>query len=85
MYIQKATSCEKNIRQSKENRKRNKHAEKLSTNERPKEQRERITRGESPSPRPIKKRTTKRSKQLVIGFVHALKSSPISLPLNTPH
>ena len=42
---------------------------KLITKERTKEQRERITRGESPSPRPIKERTTKISKQLVIRFV----------------
>ena len=58
---------------------------KLITKERTKEQRERITRGEFPSPRPAKKRTTKRSKQLVIGFFHVLKSPPISLPPNTPH
>ena len=57
----------------------------LITKERTKEQRERITRGESPSPRPFKKRNTKRSKQLVIGFVHVLKSPPISLRPNTPH
>ena len=93
MYIQEATSW-KNIRQNKEYKERKKQKKttkqtktnkELITKERTKEQRERITRGESPSPRPIKKRTTKRSKQLVIGFVHVLKSSPISLPPNTPH
>ena len=46
---------------------------------------DRITRGESPSPRPIKKRTTKTSEQLVMGFAPVLKSTPISLPPNTPH
>ena len=57
----------------------------LSTKKRTKEQREGITRGESPSPRPIKKRTTKKGEQLVIGFVPVLKSSPIPFPPNTPH
>ena len=57
----------------------------LITKERTKEQRERITRGESLSLRPIKKRTTKISEQLVIGFVPILKSSPILLPPNTPY
>ena len=86
MYIQKATSCKRSVRQTKDYKKRNeKTKKKLITKERTKEQRERITRGESPSPRPIKERTTKISKQLVIGFVHVLKSPPISLPPNTPH
>jgi len=58
---------------------------KLITKDRTKEQRKRITRCESPSPRPFKKRTTKRSKQLVIRFVHVLKSLPISLHPNTSH
>ena len=52
---------------------------------RTKEHRDRITRGESPSPRPIKKRATKKSEQLVIGFVPVLESAPVSLPPNTPH
>ena len=52
---------------------------------RTKEHRDRITRGESPSPRPIEKRATKISEQLVIGFVPVLKSTPVSLPPNTPH
>ena len=78
----------RHIRQTKEYRERNKQTKnktKLNTKERREEQRERFTRGESPSPRPIKKRTTKKSKQLVLGFVHVLESSPISLPPNTPH
>ena len=52
---------------------------KLITKERTKEQRERITRGESKSPRPVKKGTTKRSKQ-VIGAFHVLfhKKNPFS-------
>ena len=57
----------------------------LITKKRTKEHRDRIPKGESPSPRPIKKRTIKISEQLVIGFVPVLKSAPISLPPNTPH
>ena len=41
---------------------------------------DRITRGESPSPRPIKKRTTKTSEQLVMGFALSSKVEGISLP-----
>ena len=89
-----------NIRQNKEYRERNKHKERrkrkknkktngnnkeLVTKKRTKEHRDRFTRGESPSPRPIKKEATKISEQLVIGFVPVLKSTPISLPSNTPH
>ena len=56
MYIQKATSCKKSIRQTKDYRKRNeKTKKKLITKERTKEQRERITRDEFPSPRPVKR------------------------------
>ena len=81
MYIQKAISCKRSVRQTKDYRKRNeKTKKKLITKERTKEQNERITRGESPNPRLVKKRTTKRSKQVVIRFFHVLKSLPISLP-----
>ena len=58
---------------------------KLITEKRTKEHRDRITRGESPSPRPIKKRATKVSEQLVIRLVPILESTPITLPPNTPH
>ena len=67
-------------------RKKNKRSkQELIAKKRTKEHRNRITRGESPSPRPIKKRATKISEQLVIGFVPVLKSTPVSLPPNTPH
>ena len=49
-----------------------------------KEHRERITRCESPSPKPVKQRATKRSKQLVFQTIHVLKSPPIMLPPNRP-
>ena len=69
---------------TRENKKQTEQ-KKLNTMKRTKEHRDRITRGESPSPRPIKKRATKISEQLVIGFVPVLKSAPVSLPPNTPH
>ena len=59
--------------------------QRLITKKRTKEHRDRITRGESPSPRPVKKSATKVSEQLIIGFVPILKSTPVSLPPNAPH
>ena len=55
----------------------------ITNKERAKEQRERITRCESP--RPIKKGIKKESKQLVIRSIQVLKSLPIAFPPNTPH
>ena len=79
----------KNIRQTKDDRKyknkNKKQRKKLITKERSKERNERITRSESSSPRPIKKGTTERSKQLVFRTFHVLKSMPITLLPNTPH
>ena len=48
--------------------------------ERTKKTGERITRGESPSPRPVKQRAIKGSLELVIWTIHVLKSPPVSLP-----
>ena len=62
-----------------------KNQQRLITNERTKEHRDRITRGEAPSPRPVKKSATKVSKQLIISFVPILKSAPITFPPNAPH
>ena len=76
----------KGIRQIKYYRKRKEKTKKmLITEERTKKHRERITRGEFPSPRPVKKGASERSKQLVIGAFYVLKRPPISLPPNTPH
>ena len=58
---------------------------KLITKERAKKHRDRITRCESPSLRSIKKRTTKRGKQLVIRSIHVLKSLPTTFLQNTPN
>ena len=97
IYIKKKPH--ENIRQNREYREGNKQKRKekeknkktsgankeLITKKRTKEHKDRITRGESPSPKPIKKRATKISEQLVIGFVPVLKSTPVLLPPNTPH
>ena len=76
---------EETNRKRNETQKQTETSKELITKERTKKQRERITRGESPSPRPIKESATKISKQLVIGFIPVLKSTPITLPPNTPH
>ena len=81
-------NTEKETNKKREEKEKNKKIngtnKELITKKRTKEHRDRITRGESPSPRPIKKRATKISEQLVVGFVPVLKSTPISLPPNTP-
>ena len=57
---------------------------KITKRKRAKERRERITSGESRSPRPIKKSSTKRSKHLITGTIQILKSPPIPFLPNTP-
>ena len=79
---------EGNKKKKEKKRKKTKTQEnqqRLITKKRTKEHRDRITRGESPSPRPIKKSATKVSKQLIISFVPILKSTPVALPPNAPH
>ena len=56
----------------------------ITKRKRVKERRERITSRESPSPRPIKKSSTKRSKHLITGTIQILKSPPIPFLPNTP-
>ena len=86
MYIQKNYLMHNGIRHIKYYRKRKEKTKKiLITKERTKKHRERITRGESPSPRPVEKGATEKSKQLVVSAFHVLKCPPISLPPNTPH
>ena len=77
-------SSTKHIKQYK-NKQKNKKEALITKKERAKEQRERITKCESPSPRKIKKGTRKESKQLVIGSFQVLKSPPIAFPPNKPH
>ena len=62
---------QKNIRQrekykGKRKRKKKRKEKILNTEERVKEHRERITRGGSPSLRPVKQRATEKSQKLVI-------------------
>ena len=56
----------------------------ITKRKRAKERRERITSCESPCSRPIKKRSTKRSKHLITGIIQILKSPPIPFLPNTP-
>ena len=51
---------------------------------RTKEQRDGVTRCESPSPRPVKPITNERSKQLISQTLHILKSTLIMFPLYAP-
>ena len=98
MYIQKNYLMHNSIRHIKYYRKRKEKNKEntfflrskktrriLTTKERTKKHRERITKGQSPSPRPVEKGATERSKQLVVSAFHVLKRSPISLSPNTPH
>ena len=88
MYIHKNAKCKiaQSISKStKKERSKNIKEALITKKERAKEQRERITKCESPSHRKIKKGTRKESKQLVIGSFQVLKSPPIAFPPNTPH
>ena len=78
MYIQKRHKA----KQEKNKKQRRKL---ITKKKRTKELCERITRCESPSPRTIMKRTSKKSKQLVIGSVQILKSPPTAFLPNMPH
>ena len=65
--IDKATLCKNSTKKAKCTKK------KKENNKGTNEQRKGITRCESPSPRSVKQRTTKRSKQLVSRTFHILK------------
>ena len=65
--MQRSTKQIKKYKKGEKNK--NIKEEIITKKERAKEQRERITRCEFPSPRPIKKGTRKESKQLVIAFI----------------
>ena len=77
--------AERKIQREKKECKRERKEKKLSIQERAKEHRERITRGESPSSRPVKQSATERGLKLVIRTIHVLKRPPLSLPPKTPH
>ena len=84
--IQRGEQKRKKKRKEKNKKtKTQENQQRLITKKRTKEHRDRITRGESPSPRPIEKSATKVSKQLIIDFVPILKSASVTLPPNAPH
>ena len=65
--MQRSTQHIKDYKKREKSKNRGKKL--ITKKKRAKEQRERFTRCESSSPRPIKKRTGKKSKQLVIGSI----------------
>ena len=87
-----ATLCMKKIEQTqkiqegkqRKNKKKKPIHRLITKRKRANERRERITSRESPSPRPIKKGSTKRSKHLITGIIQILKSPPIPFLPNTP-
>ena len=88
-YIKKHYLMQKNIRQrekykGKERVQRLRKWKILSKKERAKEHRERITRGESPRPRPVKQSATNGGQKLVIRTIHVLKRPPISIGTGCP-
>ena len=85
--LEKTKSKPGNTRRRKQRKKQKKEKtnNKLITKrKRTKERRERITSRESPSPRSIKKSSTKRCKHLITGTIQIFKSLPILFPPNTP-
>ena len=71
-------------RKQRKNKKRKPTDKLITKRKRAKERRERITSCVSPSPKPIKKSSTKRSKHLITGTIQILKSPPIPFLPNTP-
>ena len=61
-------------------KKKKKNRQIITEKKRANEQRDRVTRCESPSPRTIKPITTKRSKQLIFRTIHILKRTTIMFP-----
>ena len=82
--MQSSTS-KTNVQEKKEKHKHKRRTTLRTKEKRIKEKRKIITRCESLSPNPIKKRTGKESEHLVIGSIQILKCSPIAFPPNTPH
>ena len=75
---------QENTRSKTKKKQKRKPIHKLITKrKRANERREKITSRESPSPRPIKKSSTKRSKHLITGTIQILKSPPIPFFPNT--
>ena len=70
----------KAIKKYKTKKKKKKNRQIITKKKRANEQRDRVTRCESPSPRTIKPITTKRSKQLIFRTIHILKRMTIMFP-----
>ena len=75
---------EKTSIKQRENKKEPDNTKKLQKRKRTKKRMERVTSRKSPSPRPIKKSPTKRSKNLINSTIQILKSPPIPFLLDTP-
>ena len=73
-----------NTRRRKQRKKKKPNNILITERKRAKEKMEKITSRESPSPRPIKKSSTKRSKHLITGTIQILKNLPIPFLPNTP-
>ena len=71
-------------RKTKKKQKRKPIHKLITKRKRANERRERIASRESPSSRPIKKSSTKRSKHLITITIQILKSPPIPFLPNTP-
>ena len=84
MHKEHRANPENTRRKRKKKQKRKPIHRLITKRNRANERRERITSRESPSPRPIKKSPTKRSKHLITGVNQILKSPPIPFLPNTP-
>ena len=83
MHEKHRANPENTRRKNKEKTRKNQTTKKLQKRKRTKKRRERITSRECPSPRPIKKSPTKRSKKLINRTIQTLKSLLISFLPNT--
>ena len=84
MHEEHRANPENTRRKTKKKQKRKPIHRLITKRKRANERRERITSRESPSQRPIKKSSTKRSKHLITGTIQLLKSPPILFLPNTP-
>ena len=85
MHEEHRANPENTRRKTKKKQKNRNPVHKLITKgKRANERRERITSCESPSSRPIKESSTKRSKHLIPGTIQILKRPPIPFLPNTP-
>ena len=84
MHEEHRANPENTRRKTKKKQKRKPIHKLITKRKRANERRERITSHESPSSRPIKKSSTKRSKHLITETIQILKSPPIPFLPNAP-